>query len=130
LLGALAGVAAGVAVGRRWFGSVGIFLLGLTGLLIGLFIGRQPYLNAVQTLMRNIQRCDAATLRLRLDKEYYISHIIIAELLMRGERIESFRGYISGLVGSDSPDRRRFGKEVLRIWPDAAHPPNPSDPQK
>jgi hypothetical protein len=130
LLGALSGIAAGVLLGRKWFGLTGMILLGLAGLFIGLFMGRLPYLVALQTLMRNIQRSDAATLRLRLDKEYYISHLIIAELLLRGENIESFRGYISGLVNSDSPKRRRFGQEVLRIWPDAAQPPDSSDPEQ
>jgi hypothetical protein len=93
-------------------------------------MGRLPYLIALQTLMRNIQKCDAATLRLRLNKEYYISHLIIAELLLRGETIESFRSYVSGLVNSDVPDRRRFGQEVLRIWPDAVQPADASEPQK
>jgi hypothetical protein len=119
-----------VVIGRRWFGWVGIVLISLAGLLVGLFAGRIPYLIAVHTLLRNLQRCDATTLRLRLDKEYYISHLIIAELLMRGEPIESFRDYISGLVRSDSPDRRRFGLEVLRIWPAAAHPPGSENPQE
>ena len=129
LLGALAGIAAGIVLGRRWFGALGMILLGLAGLFIGFYTGRLPYLIALQALMRNIQKSDATTLRLRLDKEYYISHLIIAELLLRGETIESFRHYISGLVNSDSPERRRFGLEVLRIWPDAAQPLDSSDPQ-
>ncbi len=130
LLGALAGIAAGVLLGRRCFGPMGMILIGLAGLFIGLFVGRLPYLIALQALMRNIQKSDAATLRLRLDKEYYISHLIIAELLLRGETIESFRNHISGLVNSDVPKRRRFGREVLRIWPEAAQSPDASDPQK
>jgi hypothetical protein len=130
LLGALVGIAAGILLGRRWFGSTGMILLGLTGLFVGFYTGRLPYLIALQALMRNIQRSDAATLRLRLDKEYYISHLIIAELLLRGENIDSFRHHISGLVNSDSAKRRRFGREILRIWPDAAQPLDSSDPQK
>jgi hypothetical protein len=130
LLGALLGIAAGVAVGRRWFGVVGMIVGAVLGLFLGYLLGKIPYLIAVQTLTRNLHRCDVATLRLRLDKEYYISHLIIAELLLRGETIESFRGYVSGLLISDSPDRRRFGKEVLRIWPDTAQPPAEPDPVK
>jgi hypothetical protein len=124
------GVAAGVAVGRRWFGWVGIIVGAVLGLLLGYCLGKLPYLIAVQTLIRNLHRCDTATLRSRLEKEYYISHLIIAELLLRGETIESFQGYVSGLVLSDSPDRRRFGKEVLRIWPATAQPPAEPDPVK
>ena len=109
---------------------VGIVLGAVLGLFLGYLVGKIPYLFAVQTLTRNLHRCDVATLRSRLDKEYYISHLIIAELLLRGETIESFRGYVSGLVLSDSPDRRRFGKEVVRIWPDSAQPPVEPDPVK
>ena len=103
---------------------------GVLGLFLGFLAGKIPYLIAVQTLIRNLHRCDAATLRSRLNQEYYISHLIIAELLLRGETIESFRGYVSGLLVSDSSDRRRFGKEVLRIWPDAAQPPASPDSVK
>jgi hypothetical protein len=124
------GIAAGVAVGRRWFGVVGMIVGALLGLFIGFLVGKIPYIIAVQTLVRNLHRCDAVTLRSRLNQEYYISHLIIAELLLRGETIESFRGYVSGLLLSDSPDRRRFGKEVVRIWPDAAQPPAEPDPVK
>jgi hypothetical protein len=124
------GVAAGVAVGRRWFGWVGIIVGAILGLFLGFLLGKLPYLIAVQTLIRNLHRCDTATLRSRLEKEYYICHLIIAELLLRGETIESFRGYVSGLVLSDSPDRRRVGREVLRIWPATAEPPAEPEPVK
>jgi hypothetical protein len=130
LLGALVGIAAGATGGRRWFGWVGIIVGAVLGLFLGFLAGKLPYLIAVQTLIRNLHRCDAATLRSRLDQEYYISHLIIAELLIRGEPIESFRDHISGLLLSDSPDRRRFGNEVLRIWPDAAQPRSEPDSVK
>ncbi len=106
---------------------VGMIVGAVLGLFLGYLLGKIPYLIAVQTLTRNLHRCDVGTLRSRLQQEYYISHLIIAELLLRGETIESFRGYVSGLLLSDSPDRRRFGKEVLRIWPDSAQPPADPD---
>jgi len=106
---------------------VGMIVGAILGLFLGYLLGKIPYLIAVQTLTRNLHRCDAATLRSRLDKEYYISHLIIAELLLRGETIESFRGYVSGLLLSDSPDRRHFGNEVIRIWPDSAQLPASPD---
>ncbi|HXD01495.1 MAG TPA: hypothetical protein VN048_19320 [Verrucomicrobiae bacterium] len=109
---------------------VGIIVGAVLGLFLGFLVGKIPYIIAVQTLIRNLHRCDVATLRSRLNKEYYISHLIIAELLLRGEPIESFRGYVSGLLLSDSPDRRRFGKEVLRIWPDTTQPPAEPDAVK
>ena len=108
-------------------GWVGMIVGAALGLFLGFLAGKIPYIIAVQTLIRNLHRCDAATLRSRLNQEYYISHLIIAELLLRGEPIESFRGYVSGLLLSDSPDRRRFGNEVVRIWPDSAQPPAETD---
>jgi hypothetical protein len=119
-MGALAGFVAGATVGRMWLGWAGALLGGVAGFFIGHLIGRFPYAIAAEMLQRNLRRCDVATLRSRLDREYYISHLIIAELVFRGERIESFGDYISGLLGSDSPDRRRFGELILRIWPETA----------
>jgi hypothetical protein len=124
------GIAAGVAAGRRWFNWVGIIVGAVLGLFIGFLLGKLPYVIAVQTLIRNLHRCDSATLRSRLQQEYYISHLIIAELLLRGEPIESFQDYVSDLVRSDSPERRLFAKEVLRIWPDTAQPLDPTDSVK
>jgi hypothetical protein len=120
LIGVILGVVAGAAIGQRWVGWVGVILGAVAGFFVGRILGRVPYAIAGEMLKRDLKRCDVATLRSRLEREYYISHLIIAQLLIRGEPIESFREYVSELRHSDSADRRRFGEQLLRIWPEIA----------
>jgi hypothetical protein len=126
LVGAFSGLATGVIFGHRWLGWIGVILGGAVGLFAGRILGRLPYAISSEMLRRDLKRCDIANLRSRLDREYFISHLIIAELVVRGEPIESNRDYVSGLLRSDSPDRRRFGERILRLWPETAQPPNNS----
>jgi hypothetical protein len=130
LLGTVFGIVAGATVGKMWFGWVGLVLGGVAGFFVGSVLGRLPYAISSELLKRNLKRCDVPTLRSRLEREYYISHLIIAQLLIRGEPIESFRDYVAGLRRSHSPDRRRFGEQLLRIWPEAALPPDSTVTQK
>jgi hypothetical protein len=130
LMGTVFGVVAGVAVGRAWLGWLGLVLGGVAGFFVGGVLGRLPCAIASAVLKRNLKRCDVPTLRSRLEREYYISHLIIAQLLIRGEPIKSFRDYVDGLRRSDSSDRRRFGEQLLRIWPETALPPDSSLTQK
>lgn len=130
LTGAFAGLAVGVIFGHGWFGWLGVFLGGAIGFFAGRILGRVPLAISSAMLKRDLKRCDVSTLRSRLEREYYISHLMIAELLLRGEPIESFRDYVSELLRSDSPDRRRFGERILQIWPETAQlpPSSPSSP--
>ncbi len=130
LMGVLFGTAAGGFVGGMCFGWVGAILGVVLGFFVGQILGRVPYAIAGQMLKSNLVRCDVPTLRSRLDKEYYISHLIIAQLLIHGEPVESFRDYVAGLRHSDSPDRRRFGEQLLRIWPEMAQPSASTEAQK
>jgi hypothetical protein len=130
LIGAVAGFGVGVLTGWHWFGWPGVILGGVVGLVAGWIFGRVPFAIAGQFLRRNLARCDNATLRSRLDTEYYIAHIIIAHLVIRGEPIESFRGYVAGLLNSDCPDRRRIGEYVVRVWPQTAEPIQSTDSAK
>lgn len=122
LIGALFGLVGGVALGHRWLGWVGVVLGGVVGFFAGNVLGRVPYVVSFQIVKRDLKRCDVATLKSRLDRDYWIAPLIIAHLVVRGEPIESFRSYVSGLLGSDSPDRRRAGEQILRIWPETAPP--------
>jgi hypothetical protein len=122
LTGAFAGLAVGLIFGHGWFGWLGVILGGAVGFFAGRILGRVPLAISSAMLKRDLKRCDVATLRSRLDQEYYISHLIIAELVVRGEPIESFRDYVSELLRSDSPDRRRFGELNLQMWPETAQP--------
>jgi hypothetical protein len=130
LMGAVFGIVAGALVGRGWLGWIGLVLGGVVGLFVGGILGKLPYAIAGEMLKRNLKRCDVPTLRSRLEREYYISHLIIAQLLIRGEPIESFKDYVAGLRHSDSPDRRRFGEQLLRIWPETALPADAPPTQK
>lgn len=128
LAGAFAGFAVGVILGYGWFGWLGGVLGGAVGYFAGCIPGRVPLAISSAMLKRDLKRCDVVTLRTRLAREYYISHLIIAELVVRGEPIESFRDHISDLLCSASSDRRRFGELNLQIWPETAQPPRSSAP--
>jgi len=130
LMGGVFGIVAGATFGKAWLGWVGLLLGGAVGFFVGRILGRVPQAIAGEMLKRNLKRCDVPTLRSRLDGEYYISHFIIAQLLIRGEPVESFRDYVSGLRGSASPDRQRFGEQLLRIWPEMAQPSGSTEAQK
>jgi hypothetical protein len=130
LMGTIFGIVAGAAVGKAWLGWVGLLLGGVVGFLVGGVLARLPYAISIAVLKRNLQRCDISILRSRLEKEYYISHLIIAQLLIRGEPIESFRDYVAELRRSDSADRRRIGEHLLRIWPETALPPDSTETEK
>ena len=130
LISAVSGIAAGAVVGQRSLGWIGVVLGSVAGFFAGRMVGRVPYAIAGQMLKRDLTRCDAATLRSRLEREYYISHLIIAHLLVRGETVESFSDYVASLRHSDSPDRRRFGEQLLRTWPEMAQPSASTEIQK
>lgn len=124
LMGAVFGIVAGAAVGKVWLGWLGLVLGGIAGFFAGVTLGALPYVIAGEILKRDLRRCDVATLHSRLDVEYYLSHLIIAQMLTRGEPIESFRDYVAELLRSNTPDRRRIGEQLLRIWPETALPPD------
>ena len=126
LIAAVAGIALCATVGYTWFGWIGAIPGGAIGYVIGLIVGRLPFMITFHILKRDLKRCDVATLRSRLDSQYFIAHLIITELVVRGEPVESFRDYVSELLRSDSSDKRRFGERVLRMWPETAQPPAPN----
>lgn len=130
LMGAVFGIVAGAAIGRVWLGWVGLVFGGIAGVFVGRVLGRLPCAITGEILKRNLKRCDVATLRARLEREYYISHLIIARLLVCGEPVESFRDYVAGLRRSDSSDRRRFGERLLKIWPEIGLQPDSAAAQK
>jgi hypothetical protein len=127
LVGPAIGVAIGIDVGHNWLGWIGGTVGAVVGVVLGCVVGRVPFVITMALLKRDLQRCDSATLRSRLESQYYIGDLIIAHLVIRGEPIESFRSYVSGLRSSHSADRRRFGERILRIWPETVEPFGSSD---
>jgi len=127
LFGASSGLVTGASLGHERFGWAGGVAGAVIGLYVGLILGRLPFVIGFVVLRRDLKRCDVVTLRSRLDEQYFISHLIIAELLVRGEPVESLRDYVLGLVRSDSADRRAFGEQNLRLWfPDVEQQPGGS----
>jgi hypothetical protein len=57
----------------------------LVGVVAGWTIGRVPFVVASGSLRRSLRRASSFDLRSRLEREYFISHLIIADLVSRGE---------------------------------------------
>ncbi len=126
LIGFLTGGGLGIAYGLRFGGVPGGVVGALVGAIFGQFVGRAPLVLSLAWLRRSLQRSDNVALRKRLDREYYISYLIIAELTQRGEPAESFTEVIKSQLRSPSPDVQRFGRMNARIWcPDLVEPAEP-----
>ncbi len=123
--GALMGAVAASSFGYRTFGWPAAIVAAPLGLIAGAFIGNLPWI-ATDLLMRyELKRSSSARLKQRLESEFFISHLLIAELVSRGEPLEQFRDYVTGLMRSADPHQRYFGHAVARIWFPDALPPQP-----
>ncbi len=116
VLGVVAGLVVGAGVGGGRFGLAGAIAGGALGLVIGWFVGRLPWLLAWGALRRDLRRASAEELRQRVSREYYISHLLIAELASRGESIDVLREVVKEQLRSESPDRRRFAEATAKLW--------------
>ena len=63
-----------------------------------------------------LKRASVEKLKQDLEEQYYVAHLLIAELIRRGEAVEQFWPYVLSLLKSDSDDKRRFGWHNLNIW--------------
>jgi hypothetical protein len=96
-----------------WFGAIGGGVLGFVG---GGILGRIPWLISWGWYRLHLKRSTTDKLKAELAERYFVSHLLIAELVVRGEPVEQFWPYILSLVKSDSSDRRHFGWHNLNIW--------------
>ncbi len=62
-----------------------------------------------------MKRSSNDNLRQRLESQYYASHMIIAELVTRGEPVEAFRDVVSQIASLNS-DVRLFGELNAKLW--------------
>ena len=85
IVGIVIGLICGIFVGKSYFGWFGIVFGGLLGVILGLIFGKIPFWVGSFYLHRELQRSSTETLKQRLEKDYFISHLIIAELVRRGE---------------------------------------------
>lgn len=123
-----AAVLAGAYFGYRLGAGTGGILIGVLGLIagiaIGWIVGRLPFAIPFWSLRRSLKRASVPDLRARLGQEYFISHLIIAELVTRGEPVESFRSVIEHQLASPSADVQRFGRANAQLWfPELASSP-------
>jgi hypothetical protein len=121
LAAVLAGLFLGGSAGYARFGIIGAVAGSLLGGAVGFLLGNLPFALTCRWMLRSLSRQSTERLRERIASEYYISHLILAELARRGEDLGVDLPVILTLLRSDSPDERRFGFGSLSLWfPDLA----------
>lgn len=116
ILGLLSGCVFGIRFGFEFYGWRGAIIGSLLGALIGIFIGNLPFFVGTWYLWINLKLSDSSKLKNRLETDFFISHLIIAELVIRGEDTEQFKDYVLNLLQSEYSNQRRFGWHNLNIW--------------
>lgn len=115
-IGLTAGAAYGGTFGWHHYGMAGAAIGTMAGLAVGTIIGRLPW-TLVATYMRwDLKRSNVEKLRTRVDREPFISHLLIAELVSRGESSDSFRTTVIKQLQSPSPLEREFGEVNAKLW--------------
>src|SRR5207247_8088906 len=102
-------------------GLPGALAGGLFGGTLGYCAGRLPYIILRARVLCGLAHESTPRLRERLASQYYISHLILAELIRRGEDIRTDLPILLGMLRSEFWDERRFGFRSLQIaFPDLA----------
>ena len=114
--GLLVGALVGYRVGHGTAGNLGAIVGVIAGIAVGWVVGRLPFTITFRSLLRSLRSASSPALRSRLGREYFISHLIIAELVNRGEPVESFRPLVVEQLNSKSPDVQRFGRGNAKRW--------------
>ena len=116
LLGAAAGALLGGIYGYQTFGWLGAVVGLPLGLLVGSFVCNLPWVVSWAWMRYDLKRCSIAKLKDRLHREYFISHLLIAELVSRGEPLGQFREYVAGLLRSNNSLERHCGEGTAGMW--------------
>lgn len=129
----VAGVVAGALVGGRAgvdvAGTAGGISGGFVGAAVGWVVGRLPFVLGMGWVHCGLRRSSTPDLRAQLESDYYVSHLIIAELTARGEPLESVRRVVVAQLTSPSAHERTFGEANARVWfPDLLREPPPNAP--
>lgn len=96
-----------------WAGVV----IGVTlGISVGYLVGALLYEFGLIGIRLGLKWSDTTKLKGRLERDHRLSHLIIAEMVSRGEPVEQFRGHVEALIRSDSASLRRCGKACQRAW--------------
>ena len=121
-ISAVVGLMLGILLGARVNGWSGSAMGAVVGAFFGLLIGRLPGIFSQRALVRSIRRKTTTELQEILQgKEYYIFHLAIAELAVRGEDIQKQRKHVLNLLTSEPHAARVCGWRTLRyFYPEAA----------
>lgn len=103
-------------VGQAQFGFLGAIGGGVLGFVGGNILGCMPLLVYRVSYRRHLKRSSTEQLKSELDEQYFVSHLLISELVVRGEPVEQFWPYVLSQVQSESSDQRSFGWHNLNIW--------------
>ena len=129
LLGLLFGLIVGALIGYRLDGVPAALLGALFGAAAGTFLGRLPFALGLFLMQRSMERGGVEALEQRLEKEYYLSHHLLAQLAAQGAPMERYEGYVLSLLRSEQEDKRQFGWTNLKVWfPALAEKVGPFDP--
>ena len=116
LAGAVTGAVFGGRYGYDAFGWPAAILGVLLGVVAGVLVGNLPWVASWAWMRYDLKRCSVPKLKERLKREYFISHLLIGELVSRGEPLEQFRGHVAALLRSGDAAEHHFGKGAARIW--------------
>jgi hypothetical protein len=114
--GIVAGIWIGITTGNRTGGVIGAMIGGILGSVVGHFAGIAPW-HAFWAIGRlNTKLTSTERLRKKLQTDQFQAAWLIAEMIRRGEPVESFWPWILSLLESDSFYERAHGWDNLNIW--------------
>jgi hypothetical protein len=115
--GAIVGFAAGGVIGGRFYGTIGGLGGAILGAYLGLILGRLPGFFGERSLLKKIQRKSTEELQTILHgNEFYLFHLVIAALAVRGEDIQKERDCVLRLLTSDNYTARVCGWRTLQFF--------------
>ena len=116
LFGSIIGGAIGVVKGWHSYGAIGAAVGAVLGLAVGAILGNLPWWFVANVMRVNLKWSKTETLRAKIDRQPFVAHLLIAELLSRGEPLESFREAVTKQLQSSSPLEREFGERNAKLW--------------
>ncbi len=125
-VGGVVGAVFGAHYGYEAFAWPGALVGALLGGLAGLLVGDLPWMASWAWMRYDLKRSSVPRLKQRLQREYFVAHLLIGELVSRGEPLEQFRAHVAALMRSGDAPERHFGEAAARLWfPDLlADPPS------
>jgi hypothetical protein len=110
------GLVVGAIVGNVWFGSAGLLGGAVAGVLAGVFVGRLPLAIAAYWATREFRQKTIAELHEYLRGPVWPAyHMAFAELSRRGEDVSGDFDVVRGLLGDDEIVKRTHGIAILRV---------------